>query len=138
MIVLFRHVTVILLAALAIRSGTATEPGTAGMKPLVQYSSASLIRCCESVRNLPLRRFESNWAVGRPIRWVRCGLCAQISQALASREPSPRITDAHLRGYYRSEPGWIAARISWLIFATEIARMASDQKPAFDVARALL
>ena len=66
------------------------------------------------------------------------GLCDLIWQALGNGEPSPRITDAHLRGYHRSEPGWIAGRISCLIVATEIARMASDQKPAFSVARTLL
>ena len=66
------------------------------------------------------------------------GLCDLIWQALWNGEPSPRITDAHLPGYHRSEPGGIAGRISCLIVATEIARMASDQKPAFSVARTLL
>lgn len=66
------------------------------------------------------------------------GLCALVWQALGSGEPSARITDAHLRGYQRSEPGWIVGRISCLIVATEIARMASGREPAFSVARTLL
>src|SRR5271168_11337 len=73
-----------------------------------------------------------------PIARASCGrqISSQKSMKVATLRgasrldgrPGPRVTDAHLRGYHRSEPGWITGRISCLIVATEIARMASGPK----------
>jgi hypothetical protein len=52
--------------------------------------------------------------------------------------PGRRITDAHLRGYDRSEPGWIAARISCLLVAVEIFRVLEDRPPAMKLVRGSL
>ena len=60
---------------------------------------------------------------------------AERFQSLEIGSPNPRITDAHLRGYDRCQPGWIAARIGCLVAAVEIVRILQERQPAFEIAR---
>jgi hypothetical protein len=43
----------------------------------------------------------------------------RVFQSLEIGSPNPRITDAHLRGYDRCQPGWIAGRIGCLVAAID-------------------
>jgi hypothetical protein len=51
---------------------------------------------------------------------------------------SRRIVDAHLRGYNRLQPGWIAGRISCLVIAVEVLRILEGRVPAIKLARTAL
>jgi hypothetical protein len=48
---------------------------------------------------------------------------------------SRRIVDAHLRGYNRLQPGWIAGRISCMVIAVEVLRILEGQVPAIKLVR---
>jgi hypothetical protein len=63
------------------------------------------------------------------------GMFHQVFQALEVGSRNPRITDAHLRGYGRSRPGWIAARIGCVVAAVEIVRIVQDRQPAIEIAK---
>jgi hypothetical protein len=56
----------------------------------------------------------------------------RVFQSLEIGSPNPRITDAHLRGYDRCQPGWIAGRIGCLVAAVEIVRILRDRQSAFE------
>jgi hypothetical protein len=59
----------------------------------------------------------------------------RVLEALEVGEPSRRITDAHLRGYNQSRPGWITGRISCLVTAVEILRTLEHREAAVAQAR---
>jgi hypothetical protein len=63
------------------------------------------------------------------------GMFFRVFQALEIGSPNPRITDAHLRGYDRCQPGWVAGRIGCVVAAVEIARIVQDRQPAIEVAK---
>jgi hypothetical protein len=57
---------------------------------------------------------------------------------LDKRDPSRRITDAHLFGYRGSRPGWLAGRIASVVAAVEALRIAERRSAAFDTVRRVL
>jgi hypothetical protein len=63
------------------------------------------------------------------------GVRSRVSDALEVGEHRRRITDANLRGYKRSRPGWIADRISSLVSATEILRLLDHRGAAIERVR---
>jgi hypothetical protein len=63
------------------------------------------------------------------------GVRSRIGEALEIGEPARQITDAHLRGYNHSRPGWIVARISSLVAATEILRILDSREALFEQVR---
>jgi hypothetical protein len=66
------------------------------------------------------------------------GVRSVLWESIEVGGPSRRITDAHLHGYGRSQPGWIAGRISCLVAATEIFRILEDRPPAMNLVRRTL
>jgi hypothetical protein len=73
------------------------------------------------------------------LAWVampaNLGLRTRVMDALEVGEHRRRITDANLRGYKKSRPGWIADRISCLVLATEILRLFDHQGAAIERVR---
>jgi hypothetical protein len=99
--------------------------------------------CHTNLRCFQLRLdadFESLAHENRPILRVLAkpefgGMLLRVFQSLESGSPNPRITDTHLRGYDRYQPGWIAARIGCLVAAVEIVRILRHRQPAIEIAK---
>jgi hypothetical protein len=63
------------------------------------------------------------------------GVRTRVMDAMEVGEHRRRITDANLRGYKMSRPGWIADRISCLVLAAEILRLLDHQGVAIERVR---
>ncbi len=66
------------------------------------------------------------------------GLRTKALKALQVAAASPLVSDLDLRGYSRSEPGWIAHRIACLVTALELTRLAANSRPMLPSVRALV
>jgi hypothetical protein len=65
--------------------------------------------------------FAPTSVLGTVIRPEHTSVRMKVLRALQIRRPIARVNDSDVRGYNRLEPGWIAARISSLVAAVEIA-----------------
>jgi hypothetical protein len=66
------------------------------------------------------------------------GLRTKVLKALQVAAAAALVSDLDLRGYSRSEPGWIAARIACLVTALELTRLASNRRPLMPRVRTIV
>jgi len=66
------------------------------------------------------------------------GLRTKVLKALEGAAVVPLVSDLDLRGYSRSEPGWIASRIACLVTALELTRLASNRNPMIPRVRTII
>ena len=65
-------------------------------------------------------------------------LRATVLTSMQTQPPAMRLNDIDLKGYRRTEPGWIADRIACLVIAVELVRMASRHEPILLGARRII
>jgi hypothetical protein len=76
--------------------------------------------------------------LGVVVRPELLGLRVKVLRALQIGAAGPLVSDLDLRGYSRSEPCWIAARIACLVTAIELTGLATNSRSAMPSVRAIV